>query len=102
MAAIDAALEILRIEPGPLVDLPHYKEMRGACKGLDEIEIGLDDEREFRILCFRGPGHRECTLLCGFERDNDTAKFSGRCVSARWRKRGVLRNGRRAPSCHFP
>lgn len=99
--AIDAALEILADESGQLTELLHYKELRGACKGLDEIIVDLDDGRKFRILTFRGPGRRDCTLLFGFEKLSNE-QYGPHCRSAHWRKNGVERNGERAPKCDFP
>lgn len=101
MAAVDATIEMMAMEPGQLTDLPHYKELRGACKGLDEIIIDLDDGRKFRVLTYRGPNRRDCTLLFGFEKLNNK-QYGPHCHSAHWRKDGVERNGGRAPDCDFP
>lgn len=100
-AAIDAALELLAYEPGPLNGLAHYRALRGVCQGLDEVIIDLDDGRNFRILSFQGPGRRECTLLLGFEKKNNLI-YGPKCSAAQWRKKGVERNGQRAPECQFP
>ena len=100
-AAVDAALELLAIEPGPLEDLPHYKKLRGHCRGLDEVIINLDDGRLFRILTFRGPRRRDCTLLFGFEKDSNV-DYGHACNSAHWRRQGVDSDEKRAPECQFP
>jgi hypothetical protein len=101
MGAIDAALEMLATEPGELTELPHYQELRGACKGLDEVVVDLEDGRHFRILAFRGPSRRDCTLLYGFEKHDNTI-YGRACWAANRRKEGIERDGSRAPECDFP
>lgn len=100
-AAVDAALELVAAEQGSLQDLPYYKELRGHCQDLDEVIVNLADGRLFRILTFRGPRRRDCTLLFGFEKTSN-ADYRQACDSARWRKQGVERDAKRAPECQFP
>ena len=100
-AAVDAALELVATEQGLLRDLPYYKELRGHCQDLDEVIVNLADGRLFRVLTFKGPGRRDCTLLFGFEKTS-TADYGQACDSARWRKQGVERDEKRAPGCQFP
>jgi len=107
-AEVDTALELLPLERGPLTDAKHYSEMRNKCEGLDKIviEVPVPDTprakpRQFRILCFRGPGKRECTLLFGFEKET-TADYGPACGTAHRRKEGVNKDVHRGPPCRFP
>jgi hypothetical protein len=100
--AVDAALEML-IQENNLDDLRHYKPLRGACDGLDEIIVDLPKGPKYRILCFRGPAQREVTLLFGFEKTSrGSADYASPCWAANRRKEGVVRDGRKAPPCRFP
>jgi hypothetical protein len=100
-AAIDATLELLALERN-WSDLPHFKELRGACEGLSEIRIvNLEDGRLIRILGFEGPGKREYTLLFPFEKPGGF-DYTPHCHSAHWRKQGVIRDSSRAAPCQFP
>jgi hypothetical protein len=99
--AIDAVLERLVAEKAQLTDSPIYKELHGHCSGLDEVIVELDDGRHFRILAFRGPMYREFTRLFGFEKIS-TQQYGAACNSAKWRKKGVERNAKRAKDCDFP
>ena len=101
-AAIDAALEVLQ-EENDLDGLRHFKPLRGACEGLDEIIVDVPDGPKYRILCFRGPEKNEITLLFGFEKTaRGSADYGAPCWAAKQRKAGVIRDGRRAPPCRFP
>ena len=101
-ATIDAALEVLAEEAG-LSGLPHVKALRGACRGLHEVIVNTEDHRLFRILGFEGPSTGEFTLLLGLEKtQRGNIEYGPACASALQRKRGVLRDGRRAPPCRFP
>lgn len=100
-AAVDATLEQMSYENG-LVGLPQYSPLRGACDGLSEIKIKLEDGRQFRILGFDGPGRNEFTLLKGFEKSAGHVDYGPHCNAAKWRKDAVERDNRRAPPCQFP
>ena len=101
-AAIDAALENI-IDEVDLEALPQFKALRGACKGLDEIIVDVRAGPKYRILCFRGPGRGDLTLLSGFEKSaRGSVDYGPHCWSANKRKEGVTRDGRRAPRCRFP
>jgi hypothetical protein len=101
-AAVDAALENLADEDD-LNNLPQLKQLRGKCEGLDELLIDLPDGSKYRILCFRGPNDDDLTLLFGFPKSPPGhVDYGPHCWSALKRKEGVIRDGRRAPSCRFP
>jgi len=103
-AEVDAALELLALEHS-LDDIPEVKPLRGSCEGLTEIKIDFRlDEKEIhlRILGFHGPARDEFTLLTGFEKEGHDADYGHYCRSAHERKRGVIRDGRRAKPCRFP
>ena len=99
-AAIDAALENLAEETN-WDDLPQFKHLRGKCRYLSEIEVDVG-ERHFRILGFDGPTRGQFTLLFGFEKRRGSIDYGPACSTAHHRKRGVIRDARRAAPCQFP
>jgi hypothetical protein len=101
-ATIDGVLENLDYER-QWSTLPQFKELRGKCRGLHEIIIGIEDGRQFRILGFGGPGGNEFTLLLGFQKtQRRSIDYGPACASALQRKQGVIRDVRRAPRFRFP
>lgn len=100
-AAVDAALELFPVERD-LERLPHFKPLRGACEGLDEVIVELGNRRHFRILEFRGPASGEFTLLFAFEKTRGSIDYGPSCWAAKQRNGGVIRDGRKAPPCQFP
>ena len=99
-AAIDAALESLEYEDD-WNDLPQVKRLRGACRGLTEILVDVEN-RHFRILGFEGPWRGAFTLLFGFEKPRGSRDYGAACVTAHHRRRGVEHDARRAAPCTFP
>lgn len=57
--------------------------------------------RCFRILGFTGPEKKQFTLLVGFEKITGS-EYAVECPKALQRKKGVLKDGTRAPQCYFP
>jgi hypothetical protein len=108
-AEVDQALNVLSREKK--WGLPEYKDLDGKCSGLGEIRIDIaqasdDPEKElpplcFRILGFEGPEKRQFTLLVGFQKITGS-EYSVECPKALQRKKGVLKDGSRAPQCYFP
>src|ERR1700720_4665187 len=87
---IDGALEDLEYER-QWSNLPQFKILRGKCKGLHEIIIKSQDNRQFRILGF-GPSNHEFVLLLGFEKtEKGNVSYGLPCASALQRKQGVIR-----------
>ena len=99
-AAIAAALESLAEETS-WEDLPQFKRLRGKCRCLCEIKVDVG-KRRFRILGFDGPTRRQFTLLFGFEKPLWSINYGPACAAAHHRKRGVIRDARRAAPCQFP
>ena len=99
-AATDAALENL-VEETSWDGLPQFKRLRGKCRCLSEIKVDVG-ERHFRILGFDGPTRGQFTLLFGFEKPRGSIDYGPACSTAHHRKRGVIRDARRAAPCQFP
>lgn len=99
-AAIDATLELLALEKD-WNHLPHVVALRGECEGLTEIKIDMEDGRLIRLLGFERPGKKEFILLYSFEKHGGH-DYTPHCHSAHWRKKGVIRDFRRAKPCQFP
>ncbi len=109
MAEVDQALDVLSREKK--WSAPEYKDLSGDCSGLGEIRIdiaqvsdGQDEDLPplcFRILGFAGPDKKQFTLLVGFQKITG-AEYSVECPRALRRKKGVLKDGSRAPQCYFP
>jgi hypothetical protein len=107
MAELDQALNMLSRQRS--WGLPEFKELDGACAGLEEIRIDIrvavpneeDRFRCFRILGFSGPERRQFILLVGFEKITGS-EYAVECPKALQRKKRVLRDARRAPRCEFP
>lgn len=86
-----------------------FKPLRGKCRGLTEILIDFEIDRDdhhasrkqvhIRILGFGTAD--DFVLLFGF-RKRGGSDYGPACRSALNRKRGVKRNGQRARPCHFP
>jgi hypothetical protein len=68
-ANMDALLSAL--ERQQTWDLPDYKAMQGALKGLGEIRWRGDQKRPLRLVGFRGPGANDFTILVGCTHDGN-------------------------------
>jgi hypothetical protein len=103
-AHVDTALEDLALEDD-LESAPNVKPLRGACKGLTEVQIDFGPKGKvihIRILGFEWPWRRVFTMLNGFQKTSQNISYGPHCRSAHTYKDKVIHDGQRAKRCRFP